>query len=150
MNALIPHAQDARPVVQGPQLSCVYTLFNQEVLAAGTIDSPIVQTQGLSELYLQLSNGLGTCTATVYGSYDNFQTAQDILILGVILLTQTSGSNINRIVLSGALAVTANNTVWYAIQDPPPYLKVTLSSPSGMGQGSNVNGLTAKLYGMPE
>lgn len=100
-------------------------------------------------LQLLISNGAGTCTVNVEGSLDNFATAQDILTLGVYKLADSTGTNTNRTILSGAIAVAANATALYAITDSYPYIRARISGASGLGAGTNVTGTTVKLYQVP-
>lgn len=125
------------------------TVLQTNAVANG--NGVVATTDGLDgSLNLLISNGVGTCTVTVQGSFDNFATAQDIMTVGVYLLADSNaGVYTTRNIQSGAINVAANTSSVYALTELYPYVRAVISNASGLGAGTNVTGTTIKLYGAP-
>lgn len=124
------------------------TAFQSSATSNG--NGTVVTTDGYDgQLLIIVSNGAGTATLTIQGSYDNFATAQDVMTVGLYLLATGATVNTGRAIISGAVAVAANTSYAYACAELYPYMRAVVSSASGLGAGSSVTGLTAKVYQVP-
>jgi hypothetical protein len=141
----------AHPVQNQASAQKSTTLVMQSAAVANA-NGTTISTDGYNgALQLLVSNGAGTATLTVQGSYDNFATTQSALPVGLILLSDNvNGTNTARSVISGVISVASNDTTLYQVSEPYPYLQAVLSASSGLGAGTYVTGCTVSLYAMPE
>jgi hypothetical protein len=125
------------------------TVLQAQAVANG--NGTVAVAEGVNgALQLLVSNGVGTCTLTVQGSFDNFATAQDVQTAAVVKLSDSgAGANVSRAYLSGALAVAANTSYAYSLPDAYPYYRAVVSAAAGLGAGTGVTGCTATLYAVP-
>lgn len=141
--------QGVAPYAQITQLLALQT--NTTANGNGTV----VTVDGLDgSLNLYINNGAGTCTVTLYGSFDNFATLQSWQMVGVALLTSNSAgtansTNTTRTLAPGVISVVANTSYVYQITDLYPYLMAVISSASGLGAGTYFTGCTIGVYGVP-
>ncbi len=104
-------------------------------------------------IMLGISNGAGTCTVTLQGSFDNFATPQSAQDVGVILASTnaagTPACNTSRTLANGVIAVAANTSYSYQVNDMYPYYRAVISSASGLGVGTDCTGCTVLMYANP-
>lgn len=101
-------------------------------------------------LNLLIANGAGSGTVTVEGSYDNFQTPQNIATLGVIPLWDSNDGVItNRTLQAGIIPVAANTSYTFMLTELYPYIRTVISNASSLGAGSTLTGCTTTLYAVP-
>lgn len=144
------YTQPSQTVGQGVQQTLLLTPLSQSVVDQ---TSPGQLIDGLNgALEVLISNGAGTCTITVQGSFDGFKTAQNIMIVGVVKLSDsTNGTATSRPVVSGAISVAANTSYVYSIPDAYPFLRFAQANSNSLGQGTdpNVKGCTVQLFAIP-
>lgn len=131
-------------------------LVQQFVGASGKFYAGIDLSGFDGSFLLEIRNGAGTATVTINGGFDPaLATDQNVYALGLMLLsttvatgasTSTKTTNTSRSIISNVVSVAANTSALYAIVDAPPYFEAVVSSGSGLGQGTQHNGLSIKLY----
>lgn len=124
----------------------------QNGVTSATANGSVATTDGYDgQTLLFIANGAGTATVTAETSLDAaFTTAQETVVPGLVKLWDSGGgTNTSRAIVSGVVAVAANTSYLYSVQEVLTSFRGRISAGSALGAGSSETGLTVKLYRMP-